>query len=44
MVDDVTEVIVPYVTETHSKLNLASDHPALVLFGVFKGHLVDKVR
>ncbi len=32
MVDYVTEVIVPYVTETRSKLNLASDHPALVLF------------
>ncbi len=44
MVDYVTKVIVPYVTETCSKLNLASDHPALVLFDVFKGHLVDNVR
>ncbi len=44
MIDYITKIIVPYVTETRSKLNLASDHPALVLFDVFKGHLVDNVR
>ncbi len=32
------------MTKTRSKLNLASDHPALVLFDVFKGNLVDNVR
>ena len=44
MVDYIKQVIVPYVTKTRMDLKLASDHPALVLFDVFKAHLIDDVR
>ena len=35
--------LVPYVTKTRQKLELAMDHPALALFDVFKAHRCDTV-
>ena len=35
MVEYLDKVIIPYVTEARSELNLADDHPGLALFNVF---------
>ena len=37
------KVIIPYVTEARSKLNLADDHPGLALFDVFAAHRCNSV-
>ena len=39
MVDYVNNFLVPYVVETRKKLGFSQDHPALVMFDVFKGQL-----
>ena len=36
MLEFIDKVIVPYVTQTREKLQLASDQPALALFDIFK--------
>lgn len=43
MLEYLDNVIIPYVTETRKKLELADDHPALVLFDVFAAHRCDSV-
>jgi hypothetical protein len=43
MVGYVNKVIIPYVTETRTRLKLNADHPALVLFDVFKGQCTEEV-
>ena len=40
MVDYVNLIIIPYIVETRKALKLSEDHPALVLFDVFKGQEV----
>ena len=37
------DVIVPYVKQTRSELQLASDQPALALFDVFEAHHCESV-
>ena len=39
----INNVIVPYVTAVREKLELSTDHPAIVIFDVFKGHRVDEI-
>ena len=43
MLEYIDKVLVPYVTQTRQKLELAMDHPALALFDVFKAHRCDTV-
>ena len=43
MIDYIKHVIIPYVTETRTRLKLNADHPALVLFDVFKGQCTNEV-
>ena len=43
MQEYIDKVLVPYVTQTRQKLELAMDHPALALFDVFKAHRCDTV-
>ena len=43
MIDYVNNVILPYVTATRKTLKLSSDHPALVIFDVFKGQCTEEV-
>ena len=39
----IEEVVVPYVKKKRQQLNLDEDHPALVIFDVFKGQCTDEV-
>ena len=41
MLEYIDKVLVPYVTQTRQKLELAMDHTALACFGVFKAHRCD---
>ena len=43
MVDYVNLIIIPYIVETRKALKLSEDHPALVLFNVFKGQCTEEV-
>lgn len=43
MVEYLKRVIIPYVSESRKKLKLSDDHPALVLFDVFKGQCTEEV-
>lgn len=43
MVEYLEEIIIPYVTETRKKLELADDHPALAIFDVFAAHRCSSV-
>ena len=43
MVDYVNLIIIPYIVETRKALKLSEDHPALVLFDVFKGQCTEEV-
>ena len=43
MLEFIDKVIVPYVTQTREKLQLASDQPALTLFDIFKAHSCESV-
>ena len=43
MLEFIDKVIVPYVTQTREKLQLASDQPALALFDIFKAHCCESV-
>ena len=36
-------IILPYLSETRSKLKLSPDHPALLLFDNFKGQCTEKL-
>ena len=38
MLEYIDTVLLPYVTQTRQKLELAMDHPAFALFDVFKAH------
>ena len=44
MIDYVKIILVPYIIETRKKLGLSQDHPALVIFDVFKGQINADVR
>ena len=37
------KIIIPYVAESHKQLKLSSQHPALVIFDVFKGQCTESV-
>ena len=39
----IEEIILPYVKEKRRQLHLEDDHPALVLFDVFKGQCTEEV-
>ena len=39
----INNVIVPYVTAVREKLELSTDHPAIVIFYAFKGHKADEI-
>ena len=43
MKDYVVKIIVPYVKKKREELKLADDHPALVLFDIFKGQCTNVV-
>lgn len=43
MLDFISFIIVPYVTEKRKQLGLSSNHPALVIFDVFKGQCTEEV-
>lgn len=43
MVDYVQKIIVLYIMETRKQLKLDSQHPALVIFDVFKGQCTESV-
>lgn len=39
----ITEVIVPYVVRKREQLKLASDQPAMAIFDVFKGQIIEDI-
>ena len=43
MVEYVKRIIVPYIAQMRQELKLSDDHPALVLFDVFKGQCTDEL-
>lgn len=43
MLEYIDSIIIPYVSDTRRKLDLAPDHPALALFDVFAAHRCDTV-
>ena len=43
MVEYVKRIIVPYIAQMRQELKLSGDHPALVLFDVFKGQCTDEI-
>lgn len=43
MLDFISWIIVPYITEQRKQLGLSSNHPALVIFDVFKGQCTEEV-
>ena len=43
MVEYVKRIIVPYIAQMRQELKLSDDHPALVLFDVFKGQCTDEI-
>ena len=43
MIAYLEKIIIPYVTESRKQLKLSSQHPALVIFDVFKGQCTESV-
>ena len=43
MLDFISCIIIPYITEKRKQLGLSSNHPALVIFDVFKGQCTEEV-
>ena len=43
MLDFISWIIVPYITEKRKQLGLSSNHPALAIFDVFKGLRTEEV-
>ena len=43
MLDFISWIIVPYITEKRKQLWISSNHPALVIFDVFKGQCTEEV-
>ena len=43
MIDYVNLIIVPYIQRKRQALKLCADHPALVIFDVFKGQCQEEV-